>query len=913
MECRECGLHAFSCPSCIPGKGKKDVDIMIINSYASDECEDAQEAQMDKYLKDYLAREEIKAKDVYYTNAIKCRTPKGQKIKVSEVKKCRVHLLKEIEEIKPKYVLLLGAQAVQAAIDRKITDVQGTIQEVNGISYVATYSPRTIFYDVKKAPQIQRSLDLFAGLIKGTYKGEQVNTNIVEIKTLKQAQRAFKEYPSISIAFDIETTGLNRYKDKINLIGFGNDKVQFILDVGTPYSSFKGYPRARNKIAKYVLKKLNELKVIGSNIKFDNLFCREHYGFSPRASFDVMLASHLLDENTPNGLKENAIFKCGAQEWDINTKLKTGNVENPKDYEEYKQYLAYDILWTYKLYKVFRKELKADSALSKIFKYLVMPAARAYEDIEELGVYIYPERFKDVEEHLKGQLNEVLAKLNECVPGHEDLNWSSSAQIKDLLYKELKLPILETTDAGEPSTSESVLLRLRDHHPVAQLILDYRGIAIQISHFVEGWKERMHEGRLHPNFKLHGTVTGRTACSNPNLQQVPRDKKIRSLIGAPPGYTFVESDYSQLELRVTALVSGDEAMTQLFRMGEDIHTNTGRAVSGKSELSYEERKKAKAVNFGFVYGMSWKKFKDYARDSYEVHLTDKEAEQYRKRFFAAYPDLPKWHARQKKLVTALGQVRNPIGRIRRLPDINSKDKSKKAEAERQAINSPVQGFGSDLCILSMVEAHNYFPREKARCVGTVHDAILWEVRNDYMEEFAKKLKEMMESPRVLKEVFNFKSPVPIVTDVDIGDWGMGTGLADWLKQNHGTLYLSSVANARFVSDCISIYIGRSSKCDDTFDYNFKDLAPSWDLVKYAKNVGRLDEYYKQEYRKQLKGKRAQEKLAQIKEWLKEGKDVQLICFCGGSRECHRGIIGEYFENMNEFNVDYQESLVKNKK
>lgn len=910
QHCELCGLHQFSYPSCIPGKGPKKTDIMIVNSYASDEDEDAQEATMDKELREYLRKSEINIKDVYYTNAVKCRTPKGSKIKVSEIKKCKPYLQDEIKKIKPKYVLLLGAQAVQAATDRKITDIQGTITEIDGISYVATYSPRTVFYDVKKAPQIQRALQLFADLVKGKDSTTRINTNIIEIKTLKQAQKAFKNYPNLNIAFDIETTGVNRYKDKINLIGFGNDEVQYILDVGTQYSPFKGYPRARKKIVNYILRQLDKLTTIGSNIKFDNLFCREHYGFSPRAGFDVMLASHLLDENTANGLKENAIFKCGAPEWDVNKKLKTGNLENRKDYKEYKEYLAFDIIWTYRLFKVFRKELRADKALNKIYKYLVMPAARAYEDIEELGVYIYPERFKDVEIHLKEQLNEVVAKLHECVPGHEDINWSSSAQIKKLLYGDLKLPILETTDAGEPSTGESVLLRLREHHPIAQLILDYRGIAIQISHFVEGWKERMHKGRLHPNFKMHGTVTGRTACSNPNLQQVPRDKKIRSLIGAPPGWTMVESDYSQLELRVTALVSGDEAMTQLFRMGEDIHTNTGRAVSGKSELSYEERKKAKAVNFGFVYGMSWRKFKDYARDSYEVHLSDKEAEQYRKRFFEAYPDLPKWHARQKKLVAALGQVRNPIGRIRRLPDIYSRDKSKKAEAERQAINSPVQGFGSDLCILSMVEAHNYFPRDKARCIGTVHDAILWEVRNDYMEEFALKLKSIMESPTVLREVFNFKSPVPIVTDVDIGDWGMGTGLEDWLKQHHGTLYLSSVANSKFVNDAEKIYISRSNKCDKTFDKTFKALAPDWDLYKYGMKHG-VNDKYKKRYLEQIKNDpEAQENLEYIRKQLKAGKNICLICFCADSKECHRGIIGTHFESMKQYNVDWQESLSK---
>lgn len=178
--------------------------------------------------------------------------------------------------------------------------------------------------------------------------------------------------------------------------------------------------------------------------------------------------------------------------------------------------------------------------------------------------------------------------------------------------------------------------------------------------------------------------------------------------------------------------------------------------------------------------MSWRKFKDYARDSYDVDLNDKEAEQYRKRFFEAYYGLPEWHKKQRKIVKALKQVRNPIGRIRRLPDIDSRDSGKRAEAERQSINSPVQGFGSDLTVLSMVEACQTFNPNKAYCVGTVHDAQLWLVREEYVTEFCPKLKKIMEAPKALSKIFNFKSSVPIVTDVEIGDWGAGKSLEDWI-------------------------------------------------------------------------------------------------------------------------------------
>jgi DNA polymerase-1 len=745
---------------------------------------------MEEDAKNHLLKLGYDLKKIYYTNAIKCRTPKGHKIKESEVKKCSVHLHEEIKRIKPKYVLLLGSQAVKAALNKKITDIQGSVHEHDGIKYFATYSPKMIYYDVKRAPVIEKDLKLFKRLYQGKKKvNADVQLNIKVIDNMKDLKEAIKWYRKnyTSMSYDIETTGLNRYLDKINAIGFGNNKVQFILPIHAKFGPLERKPIARRKLAEYLIKQIDRFKnKIGANVKFDNLFLEQHYGIKPTPTFDVNLASHLLNENTHNGLKENAVQEFGAANWDIDTNLKKGKIVSHEKYLEFLNYLAHDIYWTHRLYLKRRKQLRKDKSLLNLYKYLYMPVSIVYEDIEREGVYYYKDRFEQLEMELRTKLDKIVADMYATLPKelrNQEINWNSDKQIGKLLYEDLGIKIIETTKAGAPATGESVLKRLSKEHPVVPLILDYRGVAIQISHFIDGWISRTFGGRLHPSFKVDGTVTGRTSCKDPNLQQVPRDKAIRSLIGAPEGWTLIESDYSQLELRVAAEVSGDSTMRRLFQMGEDIHTNTGRAVSGKDELSYEERKRAKAVNFGFVYGMGWRKFKDYARDSYDVHLTDKEAQQYRKKFFAMYHELPEWHDRQKKIVHYLGEVRNPIGRIRRLPDINSKDKGKVAEAERQSINSPVQGFGSDLCLLSLIEAYNYFPREWTRCVGTVHDAQLWLVRNDKVKEFCIKLKQIMESPTVLKTIFKFEPTVPIVTDVEIGNWGKGMELDEWLKEN----------------------------------------------------------------------------------------------------------------------------------
>jgi len=782
-NCKECGLNVHSEPTCIPGTGNPKADIMIINSYAGDIDEENREATIPPYLLDFVDKLD---RDVYYTNAIKCRTPKGTKFKVSEINKCKKHLEQEIATVKPKYILLVGAQALKATVGGTITTLNGVTIEEGGIKYIPTFSPGIVYRDPGKARFVEQALNNFLTLTHGKeIKLPKLNIKILENRRdIDRTFREIREKGYRAFSYDIETTGLSRFDEKITLLGFGNDKVQYIIPLEVPFGPLRGKKLAQKRLVRHTVNELNRTirTLVAGNGKFDNLFIKHHFGVKPRLDFDVVLGSHILNENTPNGVKENAILECNALDWDINLNLKQGNVRTKQEYKEYLTYLGYDIYYEYKLYRIFKERINQDKSLQRLFYNLYMPVIRAYEDVEEHGVYIYQDQFKEVQEYLEQALQEVIDELSQYKKG---VNWSSPQQVADFLYGDLKLPVIETTVTGNPSTSEATLMQLRDKHPAVELILEYRGINIQISHFIDGWIKRMQQGKLHPNFKLL-TVTGRTSCTDPNLQQVPRDPRIRSLIGAPPGRTFVEADFSQAELRIAAIMSGDTAMKRIYQTGGDIHTETYELISHEKISSNpiertEQRKKAKAVNFGFLYGMGWKKFKEYARDNYGLHLSDKEAQESRKKFFQAYNRLPKWHNKQRRIVQSLGQVRNPIGRIRRLPDIYSSDPGKRAEAERQAINSPVQGFGSDLTLLGMAEVMQYslvyseefrLDRTKFDCVGTVHDSVLFEVDNDYLMEFVYNVKHILERPRALEEIFNFVSPVPMVVDVAIGkSWG----------------------------------------------------------------------------------------------------------------------------------------------
>ena len=798
-ECNQCSLCQLADPTCIMGSGPKQAEIMIINSYATDLDEENEIATIPDQLKARLEGMGINTEEIYYTNAIKCNAPRGTKYKVGDINKCKkLYLEEEISQVKPKYILLLGAQALKATLNESITSVNGVIIEKDGIKYLPSYSPGIIYRDPGKSRFVDQAMNNFEEMVKGRKK-ELPELNIQFVTNQQEIDEAISNLKGKAISYDIETTGLNRFLDTITLFGFGNDRNQYILPLEVKFSPLRGRRIAQVKLLQYLISKINKKTKfrIAANGKFDNLFTEFHVGQKCFLDFDLVLASHCLNENTPNGLKENAILECNALNWDVDKNLKTGNVKTRKDYKNYTTYLGYDIYYSYKLYRVFSKRIKKDPSLEKLFFHLYMPGIRAYEDIEAHGVYINVKQFKKVRRVLESRLQEIVDKLSVYKEG---VNWSSPSQVSQFLYEDLKLPIIETTASGNPSTSEATLMQLRDKHEAVELLLQYRGIKIQISHFVDGWINRMYEGKLYPHYKLHGTVTGRTSCTDPNLQQVPRDPTIRNLVGAPKGWTFVEADFSQAELRIAAILSNDTAMKRIYQTGGDIHTSTYEIIMGEkvSDDKYErkeQRKKAKAVNFGFLYGMGAKKFKEYARDNYGIHLTDKEAAQYRDRFFATYNNLPKWHNKQRQIVKSLGQVRNPIGRIRRLPDIYSSDQGKKAEAERQSINSPVQGFGSDLTILGMTECLGYaaydngpeyeLDRSRLFSVGTVHDATLYLIRNDYLMEALPKIKYKTEHPKVLSKVFQFEASIPIIVDLAIGrSWGAGKELdfeGDWQK------------------------------------------------------------------------------------------------------------------------------------
>lgn len=594
-----------------------------------------------------------------------------------------------------------------------------------------------------------------------------------------------------AITFDLETSGegtgkKHRYHKpwdpdgRIVMAGFTWTEG---LGVSVPLHHSHSPWRNPDGVLRYLKPELEvpTKKYIAHNGKFDCTWLASK-GVFVRQTFDTMLAAHLLDENRKKGLKFLASELFGINEYD----------EDLKDaynmpLKRLAVYQAKDVDYTHRLYEVFKAELQQQPRVKRIFTQLMMPGSNALVKVETVGMYVDGKNLKKQTRLKTAERDKVEAKLRQYVPvdKRETLNFRSPQQVGRWLFGDLKLPLIMKTKTGAPSTNEDVMLQLAKRHPAAKLLLRYRTLETKdLRTYLHAWeKTRDPRSRVHTNYKLFGTVTGRLSSERPNMQQVPRESSMRTCFGAPDGWTFLESDYSQIELRIAAMCAREPTLLRIFATGGDPHLTTAAEVSGLTEAEVtasdatgktEFRKKAKGVNFGFLYGMGEWKFIDYARTSYGVEVTEEEAHIYRKRFFRLYSELPRWHERQKRLALSLGQVHSPLGRVRHLPDVWSDDKKVSEEAKRQAINSPIQSAASDFMLCALIRLSDMLDFARARIVGTVHDSILFEVRNEYLEEATPIIRQVMEDIAYIERVFKTEITVPIEVEIKTGQhWGAG--------------------------------------------------------------------------------------------------------------------------------------------
>lgn len=561
---------------------------------------------------------------------------------------------------------------------------------------------------------------------------------------------------------DIETTGLNRFKDRVTWVGIG-----LAEEIGEPLRYCHTYdmddPERVEKCLAMIGKiRAKRLTTVFQNGKFDTLFMEEKYRVKIPIHEDVMLIATAYDLAADHGLKDMAHRYLGVPDWDIPKKQKLSGAA-----EVVEPYLRLDVQYTWELFCYFQKRLNEDQR--KIYEKILRPAYRMYRDVERNGAYVDITALRATRRKYKKLEAERLGLLQDKY----DINWNSSGQVADVLFNKEDLPVIKKSPkTGKPSADASVLKRLAAKgYELPTLITQYKEVNTLNKMFLNRWEDDLgSDGRMHPSFNLTNVVSGRTSCQNPNLQQVPRTKDVRAIFTAPKGRIFFEADYSQLELRIAADYAKDPTMIEIYRTGGDIHTQTAKLMTGGREPTKEERSKAKAVNFGFLYGMMAKKFVDYAYDSYGVVFTEAEARQFRELYFAKYSRLLPWHKEMELLCEALGGVSNRFGRFRKLPLIYSQNKWERASAARRAVNTPVQGTGSDLLISAATQLHKELKGEGLKIVGTVHDSILGEFYEEDVDWIVPEIKRIMAHPKIMDD-FGVELLVPLEADVGLGPWG----------------------------------------------------------------------------------------------------------------------------------------------
>ncbi len=776
MECKRCNLYKTAQSVRLLGQGRTDKGIMIVGEapgHREDDINKPFQGACGHELDGIFESMGVNRSNIYITNAVHCRPPHNRKPTKSEVKECSFWLRWEIVKAKPKFILLLGATALSAfpffADKGNLTELRGKFYEVDGLNIMPTFHPGAILRDDRKKPILESDIKRFIETATSTRtKVAEPRFNFRLANTVDDLEEIVDELkPEKYVSLDLETEGkapLIDPKIRVRCLGLGLRMTQWIIPFWHPESNFQSH-KVQLEILKLLYRNLQHKLLIMQNGKFDSLWLKVRYGLEFKVDHDTMIMSYLLDENNPHDLKYLANRDLGAPDYDLTLAEKIGKVP----LEKLARYCAYDVYYTRRLCFLYLKQLQKDKSLYRFYKQVMVPAINAYRDIEINGIYIDLKKMDQAEEVLTQKKAEMEKKLNR----YGKINWNSTSQIAKLLFDEIGLNPLDKTDGGANSTAESVLKRLANKHEIPRLLIKYKEYHGLLSKFISGWKKRLVGDKLYPFFKLHGTVTGRPSCKEPNLQQTPRDPRIRSLITAPPGWSLVEFDYGQIELRIAAMLSNERAMKLAFQTGIDIHTKTATEVSGQDMSALEGfdakewRKKAKAINFGFVYGMGAEGFQEYARDKYEIDFTMAEAIKVRKAFFRTYKDLPPWYERQKRIARINGQVRNLAGRIRHLPDINVNWRT-----ELQAINSPVQGLASDFTLMSVVEISRKFPPSVVQICGTVHDAILTRIKNENLDQVVPKIIKIMESPELF-EVLEIHPTVPIVVNAAVGPWGEG--------------------------------------------------------------------------------------------------------------------------------------------
>ncbi len=565
-------------------------------------------------------------------------------------------------------------------------------------------------------------------------------------------------------AFDTETTSLDYRIAEI--VGFSvafDGKDAYYVPLAHDY---EGAPAQldRDTVLNQIKPILEDESVdkIGHHLKYDAHVLENHGIHLKGWYFDTMLASYVLNSvATRHGMDD--VARLYLSHFTTTFEQVAGKGAKQKTFNQIEietaaHYAAEDAHVTYRLYEVLDEKLKAHPELSEILHRIEMPVARVLTQMEENGIQLnvnfldqLSEEFAQTIQNLENQIIELAG---------ESFNVSSPKQVGEVLFEKLGLKGGKKTSTGQYSTSESILEKL--DHPIAALILEYRGLSKLKSTYTDGLSKQANNdsGRVHTSYHQALTATGRLSSTDPNLQNIPvREeigRQIRKAFVAPEGRVLLAADYSQIELRLMAHFSQDEALVHAFNHGQDVHRRTAAEVLGIAfdDVTHDQRRQAKAVNFGLLYGMS-----EFGLTR-QLGFTRQESQDYIKQYFHRYPGIYEYMQRTRQVALDQGFVETISGRRLYTPDIDARNMMVRKGAERAAINAPLQGSAADIIKMAMIEVEKMLPKDQAKMLLQVHDELVFEVDESIADELAPKLAEVMQSVVTLS--------VPLIVEVGKG-------------------------------------------------------------------------------------------------------------------------------------------------
>ncbi len=590
---------------------------------------------------------------------------------------------------------------------------------------------------------------------------------ILDEETLASWIAILKDTPVF--AFDTETDSLDNISANLVGISFATEPgVAAYIPVAHDYlDAPEQLSRERVlELLKPLLEDENALK-IGQNLKFDRGIL-QNYGIELRGiAFDTMLESYTLNSvvgrHDMDSLSDRWLKHKTVSFEEIAGKGKNQLTFNQIALEEAGHYAAEDADVTLQLHLKMWPELQKETGPLNIFQNIEMPLVPVISRIERNGVKIDPAVLHKHSGEIALRLNELEQKAHDIAG--EPFNLSSTKQLQTILFEKQGIKPLKKTPGGAPSTSEEVLEELALDYPLPKVILEYRGLAKLKSTYTDKLPLMINPktGRVHTSYHQAVTATGRLSSTDPNLQNIPvrndEGRRIRQAFIAPKDYVIVSADYSQIELRIMAHLSRDKGLLTAFAEGKDIHRATAAEVFGLplESVSNEQRRSAKAINFGLIYGMSAFGL------SRQLNIPRKESQKYMDLYFERYPGVLEYMERTRAQAKDKGYVETLDGRRLYLPDIKSSNAARRAGAERAAINAPMQGTAADIIKRAMIAVDAWLETEKPRVqmIMQVHDELVFEVHKDDVAAVSKKIHELMENCTQLD--------VPLLVEVDSGE------------------------------------------------------------------------------------------------------------------------------------------------